>query len=115
MAQTVADSRDVDFVLHEQLEVEKLSKHEKFVEYNKKTIDLIVTEARNLAVKEMHPVLTNGDEEGCTFDQGRVRVPEAFHKINELFKEGEWTAMCDDPDWGGQGMPATVCQGVFFR
>lgn len=112
MAQVVADRRDVDFVLHEQLEVEKLSRHAKFAEFNKKTVDLIVSEARNLAVKEMLPVLAEGDQQGCTFDQGVVRVPEAFHKINALFKEGEWTAMCDDPDWGGQGMPATVSLAV---
>ena len=112
MAQFIADRRDVDFVLHEQLQVEKLSKHDKFAEFNKKTIDLIVSEARNLALKEMHPVLASCDEEGCTFDQGKVRVPESLHKINDLFKEGEWTAMCDDPDWGGQGMPATVSLAV---
>lgn len=112
MAQVVADRRDVDFVLHEQLEVEKLSKHEKFAEFNKKTVDLIVSEARNLALKEMLPALENGDEEGCKFENNGVRVPEAFHKINDLFREGEWTAMCDDPQWGGQGMPATVSLAV---
>ena len=108
MAQVVLDRRDVDFILHEQLEVEKLSKHEKFEEFNRKTVDLIVSEARNLAVKEMLPALKIGDEEGCTFDKGQVKVPEAFHKIHRLFTEGGWIAMCDAPEWGGQGMPATV-------
>jgi alkylation response protein AidB-like acyl-CoA dehydrogenase len=102
------DRRDVDFILHEQLEVEKLSEHEKFEEFNRKTVDLIVSEAKNLAVKEMLPALKIGDEEGCTFDKGQVRVPEAFHKIHRLFTEGGWIAMCDAPEWGGQGMPATV-------
>jgi len=35
MAQQIADRRDVDFVLHEQLNVEELSKHELFAEFNK--------------------------------------------------------------------------------
>jgi len=108
MAQVIADRRDVDFVLHEQLEVEKLSKQEKFAEFTRKTVDLIVSEARHLAVKEMLPTLRLGDEEGCTFEKGQVRVPESFHKVHRLFVEGEWVAMCDDPEWGGQGMPATV-------
>ncbi len=108
MAQVILDRRDVDFILHEQLEVEKLSEHEKFEEFTRKTVDLIVSEARNLAVKEMLPALKIGDEEGCTFDKGQVRVPEAFHKIHRLFTEGGWIAMCDAPEWGGQGMPATV-------
>ncbi|MDM8538001.1 acyl-CoA dehydrogenase [Desulfobacterales bacterium HSG17] len=108
MAQVVADRRDVDFVLHEQLNVEKFSKFEQFADFNKKTIDLVVSEARNLAVKELLPCMKESDEQGCTFNNGTVNVPEVFHKVYELFKEGEWIAMCDDPEYGGQGMPASV-------
>ncbi len=53
MTQLIADRKDVDFVLHEQLKVADLSKHEKYAEFNKKTIDLIISEARNLALKEL--------------------------------------------------------------
>jgi alkylation response protein AidB-like acyl-CoA dehydrogenase len=108
MAQVVADRRDVDFVLHEQLNVAQLSQFEHFEEFNKKTIDMVVSEARNLAIKELLPYLKEADEEGCRFDNGKVTVPKAFHRAYKLFCEGEWIAMCDDPRWGGQGMPATV-------
>ncbi|WDN88932.1 hypothetical protein BuS5_01900 [Desulfosarcina sp. BuS5] len=107
MAQVISDRRDVDFVLHEQLEVGELAKHEKFAEFNKKTVDLIISEARNLAIKEILPLQKVSDE-GCVFDAGRVKVPEEFHRANKLYKEGEWLAMSDDPEWGGQGMPKTV-------
>jgi len=108
MAQFVADRRDVDFVLHEQLSVANLSKHEKYAEFNKKTIDLIISEARNLAVKELLPIQIDGDREGTRFESGNVTVPDSFHKAWDLFKAGEWVALTDDPEWGGQGMPATV-------
>ena len=108
MAQVLADRRDVDFILHEQLEIEKLSEHEKFAEFTRKTVDLIVSEARNLAIKEMLPTMKVGDEQGCTFDKGQVKNPESFHKLYRLFREGEWIAMCDAPEYGGQGMPMTV-------
>ncbi len=108
MAQVIADKRDVDFVLFEQLEVDKLSKHEDFAEFNKKTIDMIVTEARNLAIKEILPTLKLGDQEGCKFEKGNVKPPECFRKVYQLLREGEWTAMTEDPEWGGQGMPRTV-------
>ena len=108
MAQLIADRRDVDFVLHEQLQVEDLSKHERFAEFNKKTVDLIVSEARNLAIKEILPTQASGDREGCLFANGKVTVPESFHRAYELLKEGEWIAMPESPEWGGQGMPATV-------
>ena len=108
MAQFIADRRDVDFVLHEQLRVETLSEHEKYAEFNKKTIDLIISEARNLAVKELLPIQVDGDREGARFEGGNVTVPESFHKAWDLFKEGEWVALSNDPEWGGQGMSATL-------
>ncbi|NOY69800.1 MAG: acyl-CoA dehydrogenase [Deltaproteobacteria bacterium] len=108
MAQQIADRRDVDFVLHEQLNVAELSKHEKYAEFNKKTVDLIVSEARNLAVKEILPTRKEGDDEGVKFENGEVIVPECFRKPFELLREGEWTAMPEDPEWGGQGMPRAV-------
>lgn len=69
---------------------------------------MVVSEARNLAIKELLPLLKEGDEEGCTFNNGTVNVPKGFHKAYDLFKEGGWIAMTDDPEWGGQGMPSTV-------
>ncbi len=108
MAQLIADRRDVDFVLHEQMKVGDLTKHERFAEFNKKTVDMIVSEARNLAIKEILPTQKESDEVGCTLENGVVKVPECFHRINKLYKEGEWLAMIDDPQWGGQGMPKTV-------
>jgi hypothetical protein len=108
MAQVIADRRDVDFVLHEQLEVSTFSKHPRFSEFTRKTIDLIINEARNLAIKEVLPTRKPGDEEGCVFENGQVKVPECFHRPYNLYCEGEWLAMTEDPEWGGQGMPRTV-------
>jgi alkylation response protein AidB-like acyl-CoA dehydrogenase len=108
MAQVIADRRDIDFVLHEQLNVEQLSKHEKYADFNKKTVDMVITEARNLAVKEILPTQKIGDEQGCKLENGKVTVPEAFHRVYDLIKDGEWVAMPENPEWGGQGMPRTV-------
>ncbi len=117
MAQVIADRRDVDFVLHEQLNVGALSEHDKFAEFNKKTVDLIVNEARNLAVKEILPTFKEGDEQGCRFENGQVFVPESFKRAYELFIEGEWLAMPEDPEYGGQGMPRTIAlaAGDYFN
>jgi len=112
MAQAIADRRDVDFVLHEQLKAADLSKHDKFAEFNKKTIDMIVTEARNLAIKEFMPINSEGDEIGVKFESGKVKVPESFHRAYELLREGEWTAMTEDPEYGGQGMPQVVARAA---
>ena len=108
MAQQIADRRDVDFLLHEVLRVEEMSEYEKFEEFNKKTIDLIISEARNLALKEILPTQVIGDRQGVHFENGVVTVPDEFKKVYETYREGEWVAMTESIDWGGQGMPQTV-------
>ncbi|HSM75649.1 MAG TPA: acyl-CoA dehydrogenase [Desulfobacterales bacterium] len=108
MAQVIADRRDVDFVLHEQLQVGELSRNQRYAEFNRKTVDMIVSEARNFAIKEVLPTQKIGDAEGCRLENGKVAVPECFQRPFQLFREGEWLAMSEDPEWGGQGMPRTV-------
>ena len=108
MAQNVADRRDVDFVLHEQFRAAELSKNERYADFNRKTIDMIVNEARGLALKELWPINKEGDEIGVTFDNGKVSVPESFHRAYKLLMEGEWIAMSEDLEVGGQGMPHLV-------
>ncbi len=108
MAQVIADRRDMDFVLYEQLKADEITKHEKYGDFNKKTFDLIISEARNLAIKELLPAYAEGDREGVHLENGIVKVPECFHRPFELFVEGEWTAMTEDPDLGGQGLPHTI-------
>lgn len=113
MAQQIADRRDVDFVLHELLNVGQISSYAKFAEFNKKTIDLIVNEARNLAIKEILPTHKIGDDKGVALERdGSVTVPEEFHRVYQLLRDGEWTAVTEDPEWGGQGMPRTVSMAV---
>ncbi len=112
MAQQIADTRDVDFVLYEQLEAHKLADKEKFAEFNKKTFELLVKEARNFAIKEILPTFEPSDREGAVFDSGKVTVPECFHKVYKMFVEGEWVAMTEEPEVGGQGFPATFGQAA---
>ncbi|MEN8210126.1 MAG: acyl-CoA dehydrogenase, partial [Thermodesulfobacteriota bacterium] len=108
MAQAIADRRDVDFVLHEQFEISRFSKHDRFADFNKKVIDMIITEARNLAVKEILPTMKIGDKEGCRYENGRVMLPAQFKPAWDKLSEGGWFAPDRDPEWGGQGIPQTL-------
>ncbi len=108
MAQQLADLRDIEFVIWEQLETEEMIKHEKYEEFNKKTCDLIIKEARNLAIKEILPTMAIGDEKGVVLKDGVVTVPEEFRRPFELLKEGEWPGLRVPPEMGGQGAPQVV-------
>ncbi|WP_027358124.1 acyl-CoA dehydrogenase [Desulforegula conservatrix] len=116
MAQQIADRRDQDFVLHEMFEASQISKHEDYAAFNKKTMDMTLTAAREFAIKEILPTMVPGDKEGVTLENGQVKVPPSFHKPYKKYCEGEWVAMCDDPEYGGQGMPhvlAMACGEMF--
>ncbi len=112
MAQDISNRKDVDFVLFEQFELETLLENERYADLNKKAVDLIINEARSLAVKELLPANGIGDREGCRLEDGAVKVPEAFHRLFELYREGEWIATWDDTEVGGQGLPVMVASAV---
>ncbi|MBL0712842.1 MAG: acyl-CoA dehydrogenase, partial [Desulfosarcina sp.] len=112
MAQLIAERRDVDFVLYEQLNAEDLCQYDRYRDFDRKTFDLIIDEARNLALKEILPTLAEGDREGLAFANGQVKVPACFQRPYKLFRQGEWTAMTAAPEVGGQGLPCLVAQAV---
>ncbi|TFG37662.1 MAG: acyl-CoA dehydrogenase, partial [Candidatus Aminicenantes bacterium] len=108
MAQLIADRKDVDFVLHEQFQAAELSKHGRFAEFNKQVIDMIITEARTLAVKEILPTWKIGDRVGCRYENGEVKTPAEFKRVWKHLIDGGWFAPSVDTLWGGQGMPKTL-------
>ena len=112
MTQLIADRRDIDFVLYEQFDVEALTENAKYNYLNRKTFDLIINEARNLAIKEILPTFAEGDREGVQFENGHVRVPACYHRPYRFIREGEWTAMTADPELGGQGLPYCVAMAA---
>jgi len=55
MAQQIADRRDIDFVIWEQMKGEELLQYDMYKDFNRKTCDMILTEARKIAINEMPP------------------------------------------------------------
>jgi len=113
MTELIADRRDIDFVLYEQLDTQKLTKKRAYSDLNKKMFDMVISEARNFAVKEIFPTLVEGEREGLKFDGGQVTTPACFKRAWKLFVEGEWVALADDPEAGGQGLPHVIAQAAF--
>ncbi len=112
MAQQIADRRDVDFVLYEQFDAESLTRHERYRDMNRKMFDMVVSEARSFSIKEILPLNEEGDRVGLAFENNQVRVPESFHRAYRLLCEGEWIAMTEDPEIGGQGLPHLIAQAA---
>ncbi|MFO7930304.1 MAG: acyl-CoA dehydrogenase N-terminal domain-containing protein, partial [Desulfosalsimonas sp.] len=112
MAQQIADRRDVDFVLYEQFDAVSLTQNRRYSDMNKKMFDMVVTEARNFAIKELLPVNEEGDRVGLRFEKNQVKVPECLHGAYKLMCDGEWIALTEDSEIGGQGLPHLIAQAA---
>ena len=108
MAQLLADRRDIDFVLYEQLAVDRLLAYEKFSGFSRKAFDMIISEARALSIKEVLPTNQEGDRDGVRFDNGSVSVPACYHRPYKILADGGWTSMNAGSEWGGQDLPEVV-------
>ena len=108
MAVYKAPLKDIQFVLNEVLDVSQLAKLPGYEDATPDTIHAIIEEAAKLCENVLFPLNRTGDEEGCTYENGVVRTPKGFKHAYDMFREGGWTAVTCDPEWGGQGLPATV-------
>jgi alkylation response protein AidB-like acyl-CoA dehydrogenase len=108
MAVYKAPVKDIAFVLNEVLDVSSLAKLPGYEDATPDTIQAIVEEAGKLCENVLFPLNRTGDEEGCHYENGVVRTPKGFKDAYDQFREGGWTAMTCDPEFGGQGLPATV-------
>jgi alkylation response protein AidB-like acyl-CoA dehydrogenase len=108
MAQVLADRRDIDFVIWEQMDGEEVISKGNYEGFNRKVCDMMITEARKLAVTEVMPTFQDGDRRGVVFDKGEVKVPESFHRPYRLLTEGEWNSVSVLEEMGGQGGPRLI-------
>lgn len=108
MSNMLVNTRDQQFVLFEQLGIEKIFEYEAFAGFSKDDLTMILNEAEKFAVNVMAPTLVESDREGCTFKDGKVYAPKCFHEPYKKFIEGGWIHPMDDPDVGGQGIPFSV-------
>lgn len=107
--------RDLQFVLHEVLKLSQsdLPGHD---ELEPEFTEAVLEAAGKLSAEVLAPLNIIGDQQGCVLENGVVRTPEGFRQAFEQVKEGGWTALDCDPEYGGQGMPYVlgVATGEMF-
>ena len=99
---------DMRFVLNELLGTETLTALPGYEEATPDLVDAVLTEAGKLCEEVLLPLNRSGDEEGCTYENGVVRLPSGFKDAYEAFVQSGWGSLAADPDYGGQGLPATI-------
>ena len=99
-----APVKDLQFVLHDLLKVSEQD-IPGFEDLDRDFTCAVIEEAGKVASEVLAPLNMVGDVEGCVLENGVVRTPKGFKDAFMVMKDGGWTAMDCDPEYGGQGLP----------
>ncbi|MCK0120059.1 acyl-CoA dehydrogenase C-terminal domain-containing protein [Loktanella sp. F6476L] len=97
-------TKDMQFVLHNLLNV-SAQDVPGYDDLDAEFTSAVLEEAGKVATDVLLPLNAVGDTEGCVLENGIVRTPTGFDEAFKVMKEGGWTAMDCDPEYGGQGLP----------
>jgi len=116
MGQYIAPLRDMQFVLHELLQVEEAFKHiPTYAELDAATLNQILEEGAKFTASVLFPLNHTGDRAGCRFDKEthEVTPPAGFKQAYNQYVEAGWPALNCDPDYGGQGLPMVMNNTIY--
>ncbi|WP_435257690.1 acyl-CoA dehydrogenase C-terminal domain-containing protein [Thioclava sp. FR2] len=99
-----APAKDMQFLLHDVLKV-SASDVPGYADLDEGFTSAVLEEAGKVASDVLAPLNAVGDKEGCHLENGVVRTPKGFDAAFKAMKEGGWTALDCDPEYGGQGLP----------
>ena len=99
---------DIRLVLDEISNLEEICDLPGYEHVDPETVGAVLDELGRFVAEVIAPVDRIGDQEGCTIDDGVVAVPAAFGDAWDQFVEAGWSAISQDPDYGGGGFPGAV-------
>ena len=111
MPHYIAPTKDMQYVLNDVLDV-KNSSIPGYADLDADFLSAILEEAGKITSQVLAPLNAVGDQEGCHFENGVIRTPAGFKDAFEHVKEGGWTGIDCDPEFGGQGLPYLVGTAV---
>ncbi len=111
MGQYIAPLRDMQFVLHELLQVEdELKQLPAHAEVDAEIINQVLEEGGKFTSAVLFPLNHSGDREGCHLDREthEVTPPKGFKEAYRQYVEAGWPSLSCDPEYGGQGLPLVL-------
>jgi butyryl-CoA dehydrogenase len=108
----ILSARDIEFLLHEWLQVETLTKRPRYAEHSRETFDAVLELAAQIATEHFAPHNRKADEnEPHVVDGTVVLIPEVAAAL-KVFAEAGMNAAALPEELGGLQLPATVNQAV---
>ncbi len=114
MAIQFFSKRNIQFLLYEVFEAERLTKYEYFQDHARETFDLVLDSAEQIAEKHLKPLLTEMDRKEPQLVDGKIRIHEGMFPILKKFGEDGWINAGFGYEEGGQQIPSTVLSSAAF-
>ena len=97
MANYVAPSKEIDFVLNKVLDYKKLNALSAFSEATPELTEAILDNAAKFAGEVIAPINRAGDVEGVKVQGSEVKTASGFVEAYRQFVDSEWLALAQNP------------------
>jgi acyl-CoA dehydrogenase len=108
MTDYIAPLADLNFAINELANLEAISKLPGFEHTTNDLLEPILEEASRFAREVLGPTNVIGDHQGCSVQDGVVKVPSEFTDAYRLFVEGGWQGLDCPQEYDGMGLPALI-------
>ncbi len=108
MTEYTAPLADLNFVINELSSLDEIIKLPAFEHATADLLEPILDEAARFAHEVLGPTNIVGDQEGCSVEDGVVKVPAEFTAAYRLFVESGWQGLDCSQDFGGMGLPSLI-------
>jgi hypothetical protein len=104
-----APVRDYQFLIENVFRTDQYSNLKGFADADSATVMAILEEAAKFTEEVVAPLNNPGDKEGCVLNPDHsVTAPKGYKEAYKALTEAGWTALSNDPEYGGQGLPHFV-------
>lgn len=108
MPEYIAPLQDMQFVLNELANLEKICNQIDDENVSPDVVSAVLDEAGKLAGEVLSPLNRVGDLNPAVVENNAVKETEGFAEAYKQFAEGGWTAMPCPQEYGGMGMSEAV-------
>jgi acyl-CoA dehydrogenase len=104
---------DALFLLNDVFHLDHYGNLPGFSEASPDVVEAVLREAAKFSEEVLTPLNRVGDEEGCKrAADGSVTTPKGFKEAFRQIVEGGWIGISVPPEFGGQGLPATLTEVI---
>jgi alkylation response protein AidB-like acyl-CoA dehydrogenase len=107
-----APLKEMQFLVEQAVAATGVQQIEELADFDMETVAAVLEAAGEFANRGLAPLNAVGDEQGCSFADGKVTTPEGWKAAYDQFCQDGWMGLALPMDFGGQQLPKFIAQPV---